>query len=129
MFKTFDIKEVIMSAKDQVSSFFIGFLTGGLIGATAVLLLAPQSGEETRTQIRDKGIEFKEKTEATYAQLEKQLETTAAELRAEMDRLATRVEEVIVQGKETLAQRLTALGEQISPEKEPPVVEKTTTEA
>ena len=39
--------------------FLAGFLVGALVGAAATLLLAPQSGEETRTLIRDKGIELK----------------------------------------------------------------------
>ena len=35
-------------------AFFSGFLIGGLVGAAVALLMAPQSGEETRTLIRDK---------------------------------------------------------------------------
>ena len=49
-----------MSGK-EVSSFFTGFFVGALIGGATALLLAPQSGEETRAQIRDAGIELKEK--------------------------------------------------------------------
>jgi gas vesicle protein len=48
-------------------SFLAGFLIGGLIGAAAALLIAPQSGEETRTVIKTKSIELKDRavTEAT----------------------------------------------------------------
>ena len=44
-------------------SYIVGFLIGGLIGAVVALLLAPQSGEETRAQIRDKSLEFKGRAE------------------------------------------------------------------
>jgi gas vesicle protein len=32
---------------------FLSFLLGGIVGAALALLLAPQSGHETRTRIRD----------------------------------------------------------------------------
>ena len=32
-------------------AFISGFLIGGLVGAAVALLMAPQSGEETRTMI------------------------------------------------------------------------------
>ena len=35
-------------------SFLSGFVFGGLIGAVVALLMAPQSGEETRTIIKEK---------------------------------------------------------------------------
>jgi gas vesicle protein len=68
----------------QGAFFFTGFLIGGVIGAGSVLLLAQQSGEETRSQIRDKGIELKEKTETAYAQVREKMETTAADLKTRL---------------------------------------------
>src|SRR5262245_48004918 len=43
-----------------VTGFLVGFIVGGVVGATIGLLLAPQSGTETRTQIRNKSLEFQE---------------------------------------------------------------------
>jgi gas vesicle protein len=37
-------------------------VVGCLAGAAAMLLLAPQSGEETRMQIQEKGIELRDRT-------------------------------------------------------------------
>ena len=45
------------------AEFFAGLVIGGLVGAALALLLAPQSGEETRAQIRDKSLEFKDRAE------------------------------------------------------------------
>jgi gas vesicle protein len=52
-----------MSERSGGAEFFAGLVIGGLVGATLALLLAPQSGEETRAQIRDKGLEFKGRAE------------------------------------------------------------------
>lgn len=51
----------------------MGTLIGGLAGAVTMLLLAPQSGKETRIQIQKKGIELRDRTteimEDTMAQV------------------------------------------------------------
>lgn len=39
-----------------------GMLIGALAGAAAALLLAPQSGKDTRKQIQEKGIELRDRT-------------------------------------------------------------------
>ena len=49
--------------EDQIASnnplmVFVGILVGGLVGAVSMLLLAPQSGNATRTQIREKGTDL-----------------------------------------------------------------------
>ena len=63
-------------------AFLAGFLIGGLVGASAALLLAPQSGDETRTLIRDKGIELYDQMEQsvrdTYTKAEKFTEDAIA---------------------------------------------------
>ena len=46
--------------KNTTTSVFIGLLVGGLAGAVTMLLLAPQSGKETRKQIEDKSIELRD---------------------------------------------------------------------
>jgi gas vesicle protein len=43
--------------KDQVVSFGIGLLAGAVIGGVIALLYAPQSGKETRQQIKEKATE------------------------------------------------------------------------
>lgn len=50
-----------MSDNNDFGTFFAGLIVGGLVGAAVALMLAPQSGEETRTLIHDKGIELKER--------------------------------------------------------------------
>lgn len=46
----------------NVTGVLVGMLVGGLAGAVTMLLLAPQSGEDTRKQIQKKGIELRDRT-------------------------------------------------------------------
>lgn len=39
---------------NDLGAFLAGFVIGGLVGAATALILAPQSGEQTRTQIATK---------------------------------------------------------------------------
>jgi len=43
-------------------SMLLSFLLGGVVGAGLALLLAPQSGEETRRQIKELAEDVKDKT-------------------------------------------------------------------
>lgn len=55
-----------MANNNEGAAFFAGLVIGGLVGAALALLLAPQSGEETRAQIRDRGLEYKDWAEEGY---------------------------------------------------------------
>lgn len=93
-----------MSDRDSdIGAFLAGFVVGGLVGAVAALLLAPQSGEETRTLIRDKSIELKT-----------QVEETAADARAKAERIAhdakSRAEDLQRRGQVLLDEQKARLG-------------------
>ncbi len=47
-----------MSEHNECGSFMGGLLIGGILGAVAALILAPQSGEETRKLLKDKALEL-----------------------------------------------------------------------
>jgi len=49
-----------MSERDEFGAFLVGFIVGGLTGAVAALLFAPQSGEETRAVIKERSIELRD---------------------------------------------------------------------
>ena len=44
----------------EVGAFMAGFVIGGLVGAATALILAPQSGAETRAQINTKSHELRD---------------------------------------------------------------------
>jgi len=99
----------------EISSFFTGFFVGALVGGAAALLLAPQSGEETRAQIRDKGIELKERAEETYNEVITEIEDSTTELRGRLEGLSSKMDQLIAQGKGEF-QRLTRKGEVVGGE-------------
>jgi gas vesicle protein len=62
-------------------NFIAGFVIGGLVGAAVALLLAPQSGEETRMIIHDKSIELKDKAVSTADEARVRAEKTIEDAR------------------------------------------------
>lgn len=83
-----------MSDRDgDLGSFLSGLIIGGLVGAAAALLLAPQSGEETRTIIRDKSIELKDRAAETADEARARAEAAAADARARAEEVAQQARE------------------------------------
>jgi gas vesicle protein len=77
-----------MADRDEFGAFLVGFVVGSLTGAVAALLLAPQTGEETRTIIKDKAIELKDKAAVGIDDAYAQAEAAATEARARFEDLA-----------------------------------------
>ena len=52
-----------MSSRNEgesgLGAFLAGFIIGGLVGAAVALVMAPQSGEETRTQLAERSVEWR----------------------------------------------------------------------
>src|SRR4030043_2107027 len=77
-----------MDGRDgDFGAFLAGFLVGGVIGAAVALILAPQSGEETRTLIHDRSIELKDKAVEKAETARIKAEAAAADARARADEL------------------------------------------
>lgn len=69
----------------DLGSFLAGFVIGGLIGAGVALLTAPQSGEETRAMIGEKGIELRDRAEELASQTAESYEAQIKRLQAAVD--------------------------------------------
>jgi gas vesicle protein len=69
----------------DLGAFLAGFLIGGIIAAGAALLLAPQSGEETREMIRERGIELQHRLEQTSSEFRSKAESAIREGRERID--------------------------------------------
>jgi gas vesicle protein len=70
-----------MSERNGFGLFLVGLLLGALSGAVAALLLAPQSGEETRTLIKDKSIELRDKAQQTAEQAKARTDEVVRQLK------------------------------------------------
>ncbi len=82
-----------MSSRDEFGAFLIGFAVGGLTGAIVALLFAPQSGNETRTLIKEKAIELKDKAGESIEDAYAKAEAAALQARARFDELAKATKE------------------------------------
>lgn len=103
-------------------SFFTGVVIGSFLGAAAALLLAPQSGEETRTLIHDKSIELKDKAvelgQDVQLRTGKVLDDGRTQLEVVMEELRNRLDDltkVVMREKErvnTIQQEMEQVGEE-----------------
>ena len=95
-----------MSDHDDFGAFLVGFLVGGVSGAITALLLAPQSGEETRTMIKDRSIELRDQASATVEESLDKAEKAANDAikKAEtlLEQAKTKATEVAEQGQVVL---------------------------
>ncbi|RME42534.1 MAG: hypothetical protein D6796_14275 [Caldilineae bacterium] len=66
----------------RLFNFLFGMLLGGIIGASLVLLLAPQSGEQTRQQFRSRWEEILEEGRRAFAARRAELEARMADIQA-----------------------------------------------
>ena len=84
-----------MAGNSKGGEFLAGFILGGLVGAAIGLLLAPQPGEETRAQLRERGIELKARAEELSEEARKraeELEAGQADRAEKKEELPTKLE-------------------------------------
>ena len=66
----------------RMFGFLIGVFVGGLVGSTIALLLAPESGEELRSQLRSRG-------EGFFSDVRHAADERRIELRQKLDEMRT----------------------------------------
>ncbi len=115
-----------MSERDEFGAFLLGFIVGALTGAIASLLLAPKSGDETRTFLKEKAIELGDKVNVTVddarvradeitAEARKRAEAIMADARTRADQVAAearkQAEELSRRGQVVLEEQRTRITE------------------
>jgi gas vesicle protein len=126
-----------MAERDEFGAFLLGFVIGGLTGAVASLLLAPQSGTQTRSMLKDKAIELGEqvsttaddtraKAEAVLADAKARAETITADAKVKADEIVksakSGAEELVKTGTVVLEEQKAKVKKAIKLE-EPPAPE------
>lgn len=74
-------------------AFIAGFVIGGLVGAATALILAPQSGANTRAQIAAKSEELKQAGEEQYLEYRDKAQTSIAQAQAKAHDTSEQVQE------------------------------------
>lgn len=102
---------------NQVGSFVAGLVVGGLSGAGAMLLFAPQSGKKTRTQIQKQSIALGKQTtqavEHALTQVRGKTREITDEVHDQAETLGQRGQDVIDEQRDNLGQTLKDLGKAV----------------
>ena len=95
-------------SRNNILGVIAGIIVGGLAGALTMLLLAPQSGEDTRTQIKDKSIELRDRTT-------EMVEDALAQVRMSRDKITMggrqKARELLHQGQALVVEQLEHVSE------------------
>ena len=88
---------------NNIFGVLVGMLIGALAGAATMLLLAPQSGKDTRTLIKDKSIELRDRTT-------EMVEDAMEQVRSSRDKLTAsgreKAKELLHQGQALVVEQL-----------------------
>ncbi len=97
----------------SIFSLITAFAIGGLIGASVALLMAPQSGQQTRDIIRNKSMEIKDKTMETASDTRmratRALNDVAQQTKDRVSSLGKRGEQMVEEGKQRLNEAMHTL--------------------
>jgi gas vesicle protein len=94
-----------MEDRTTRADFLAGFILGGLVGAAAALLLTPQSGQETRAFIRDRGTELQERSVEMTAQTRKRAQDLQSRAGGSASEWQNRMKRAVAEGRTAGEQR------------------------
>lgn len=94
-----------MTREQGSDGFAIGFLLGAFVGAVLALLFAPASGRETRSQIRDRSIELKDRAEVLGEEATRRAEELRICGQEMVEEQKTRFQEAITEGQQAAARK------------------------
>ena len=84
----------------STGKFLTGFLIGGAIGAVAGILLAPNSGEETREMLADSARDVMKKTDETVRGIQEKADCVVSDMQKRGDEIMERIQSLINSQKE-----------------------------
>lgn len=91
-----------------------GLVVGGLIGATAMLFLAPRSGEEMRSEVKDKALGLRDRTTETVKET---IKDTLSQVKSKKDELTGgikgRAQGLKYKGQDMLVEKLDRASEAV----------------
>lgn len=84
----------------SVGKFFTGVVLGTAIGAIAGILLAPQSGEETREKLSGMAKDVAEKTDKTVKDIQEKADSIVSDMQEKGDEILGKIQELINKQKD-----------------------------
>jgi len=93
---------------NNILGVLVGMLIGGLAGAVTMLLLAPQSGKDTRILLKEKGVELRDRATGM-------VEDTMAQVRLNANKITAggreKAKELLQKGEELVIEQLDHVSE------------------
>lgn len=79
----------------SIGKFIGGFAIGAIVGGVIGILLAPQSGEETRDMLAEKSKNLCDKAQDTVSEIKSKADDIVGEMQSKGDELISKLQEVI----------------------------------
>lgn len=79
----------------STGKFLTGFIVGGALGALAGVLLAPQSGEDTRDLLTDASKDVVKKTDKTVKEIQEKADVVVSDLQKKSDEIMEKIQTLI----------------------------------
>lgn len=79
----------------SAGKFLAGVIVGGAIGAIAGIILAPQSGEETRELLNDASKDIIKKTDKTVKEIQDRADVVVSDLQKKGDEIMDKIQDLI----------------------------------
>lgn len=79
----------------SVGKFFAGFIVGGLVGGVMGILLAPNSGEETRKLLGETSDDIYKNTESSIKEIQSKANVVIDDIHKKGDELLEKVQGLI----------------------------------
>lgn len=96
------MKTHYMNSANAAANFVLGTLVGGLIGATLGLWFAPQSGKETKRQLRKEAVRLRQQlgdsVDGARAEIEHVTESVKNSAQTTVEGVAHKVDHVVHPG-------------------------------
>jgi gas vesicle protein len=105
----YDMREM-QEVTGTTKHILTGIVVGGLIGATAMLFLAPRSGEEMRAEIKDKAMDLRDRTTETVKDTVSQVASKAEHLKGGIRGTSKDLKQ---RGQDTLIEQLDRVSEAV----------------
>lgn len=87
-------------------SVLLSFLLGGMVGAGLALLMAPQSGQETRRKIRELADDVRDRTNEYVSQAKEKLVSTVEKGKDAIEEKKSAITAALEAGKEAYEKEL-----------------------
>jgi gas vesicle protein len=101
------VRRGTMGRNRLAGSLAVGILVGGVAGAATALLLAPQSGEDTRKQVQKKALEWQTKAEQALNEASAKANEAAADMERRAKEMQAQARVVLEEGQRQLARAMT----------------------